>query len=431
MFKPTIPHLAAGLAAAAALLAAGPAQASDDQHVAMSPDGRAHYAFKLHANGVLQVHERQIDTSGALGDAQSVSWAFRPAISQHVGVDDAGNAVIAWTSSDGPDLQPAYIRRRTSDGALSATQKLTPQGVTAQEMELAVEPDGDAIAVWSRGLDGKHVVQARRRAADGTLGPLQTLSATTRFSYGPQVAVAPDGTATVVWKRADPDEHFVQARTIAPDNSLSTVQRLSGDVGSAYGLWVTVSDTGTAVAGWNRSLAAGGHAIESRARSATGALGAVQTIAGPDDFTSSGDQAGNGAGRVVYSWRKQLPDSTSVVKGRVRQPNGTLGPIFEVSDGQGTEPKVAIDPDGVATFVWTVPASTRVIQLRRRDPNGQMGSLRTVSDPARDASGPHVAVDPAGRAAVSWYAPGATMGARTVAYGGAMSPVHLLGPAAL
>ena len=56
--------------------------------------------------------------------------------------------------------------------------------------------------VWVRSDGANFVVQARWIAPDGTLGEeTQELSATGRDAGEPQVAIAPDGVATVVWKR--------------------------------------------------------------------------------------------------------------------------------------------------------------------------------------------------------------------------------------
>lgn len=422
---------AAGLAVAAALTAAAPAPAtaSVDQNVAADPAGRAHIAWKEPTSTGFQTHERMIAADGSLGPAQSVSWAFRPVISQGIGVDDAGNAVIGWSSDDDP-VHPAFLRVRSATGALTPTQQVSPAGVTAYGFRFAVEPDGDAVAVWSRDLSGKDVVQARRRAADGTLGPIQTLSYAGGNSGAPDVAVRPDGTAVVAWIRTTADGQYVQVRAIAPDGSLSDTQRLSATTAAASNIRVTVSDGGTAVVSWQRFLDGGGTVLESRARNVIGALGVVQTVAPAEEISGFASMAGNGAGRVAYAWRKVLPDSTIVVKGRIRQANGALGPMFDVSDGEGVEPRLAIDAAGHTTFVWKVDTVDGVVKLRRRTAAGAMGPVRTVSDPADDSSSPHVGVDPAGKATVVWtiFARSAMhTAARTVAPSGDMSPIHQLG----
>lgn len=434
MFKLTPPHLIfprragvlAAVAAAAALTAA-PAGASVDSTVAAGPNGSATLVWSQGGPSAYpQAHERTLGGNGVLGPMQTVTWGYRNAIEHAVGVDAAGNAVIAWRSAD-DGAHVAYARRRAADGSLSTIQRLSPAGVSVDRLKLAVEPDGDAVAIWQRVLAGNHVIQARRRAADGSLGPVVTMSYAGGLSGYADVAVAPNGAATVAWVRMTSDDKFVQTRTLAPDNSLSDYQRLSPPSDAANDPTVTVSDTGNAVIGWARSTP-DGYVFESRARAATGALGTVQTIAAPDTFSGNHTLAGNGAGRTAYAWLEyHVGTGQFTVKGRVRRADGTLGPVFDV-DG-GVEPRVAIDPQGNTTFVWRVEAQLDSVRTRRRTAAGGFGPTRILSDETVNSTHPHLAVDSGGKATVAWTRGGGLWLARTVTPGGTVSALHELGPA--
>ena len=91
------------------------------------------------------------------------------------------------------------------------------QGEDALSPQVAVAPDGTAVVVWVRSDGANFVVQSRWFAPDGTLGEeTQELSATGRDAAEPQVAIAPDGVATVVWKRFTGTKNFlVKERRIA------------------------------------------------------------------------------------------------------------------------------------------------------------------------------------------------------------------------
>jgi hypothetical protein len=74
------------------------------------------------------------------------------------------------------------------------------------------------------------------------------------------------------------------------------------------------------------------------------------------------------------------------------------------ADESARNPQVAVDPDGRATVVWSRnddSGSSRV-QAVRLDAAGNPGTVRTLSPPASVSSFPKVAVDPAGRATVVW-----------------------------
>ena len=102
-----------------------------------------------------------------------------------------------------------------------ATRTLSGSGQDAMAPQVDVAPDGEATVVWKR-FDGFHyLVQVRRIAADGTSEGARSGSrnpARTRSNRA--VAVADDGTATVVWSRFDGSDSIVQARRVEPGGSL-------------------------------------------------------------------------------------------------------------------------------------------------------------------------------------------------------------------
>lgn len=425
MLKPTQPICAAlaALVAAGALLAATPVHASADPAIAPGPGGSAAFLFRQDPNAGNRLHERTLAGNGVLGESQAVSWSSRNVVEQAIGTDASGNAVIAW-SSDVDNVRTAYVRRRGADGSLSAVQRLSVPTASAVSLALAVEPDGDAFAVWRRSLAGKEVVQGRRRAADGTLGPVQNLSYAGGDASSPELGVAADGTVVVAWVRQTATEEFVQMRTVAPGGTVGDYQRLSPSGADIGDLSVSMNAAGKAVVAWWRKSGQA-FAFESRARSATGTLGVVQTIASPTEFGGYTTVAMNAAGRTAYAWGK-LAGEGHAVKGRIRQADGALGPQFDVSEGAGVAPRVAVDPDGHATFAWHTPGAVGAVHSRRRTAVGAMGPVRTVSDPSVDSLYPSLVVDAAGKATVTWASVAGDWFARTLTSAGTFSAIHAL-----
>lgn len=411
-----------GLAAAALVTAitAAPASAVPDVSVAAGQNGSAHFAWLDTRIAGQPAFERALGGDGALGPPQAVSWAYRHVSTQAIGTDDAGNAVIAWVDDEG-GFRGVRTRRRAADGTLGPVQLLSPAGASVSDMEFAVEPDGDAFAVWTRFFsNGKLVVQARRRAADGTLGPTLTLSYTGAHAFHVALAVAPSGAATVAWMRSGVAK-YMQTRTVAPDGALSDLQRLSTPSETAAATSVTVSDAGTSVIAWARYTGTG-WVLESRRRSASGSLAAVQTIAPEGEFAAFADTGGNGAGRTAYTWAKPISGQNGyVIMGRVRRADGGLGPAFEVDAGPSTEPQVAMAPDGAVTFAWTAGSGSQAVETRRRTAAGTLQATRTVSQDGAGSSRPRIAVGDDGKAVLAWSAPEGRWHARTVTAGGSVS----------
>ena len=422
---------AAATAVATALLAAASAHAATNQAVAAGPGGGAHFAWVEQAAGY-QTLQRSLGGDGALSGVQVLSWAYRHVLEQRIGADAAGNALVAWRSS-GSGVMPGYIRRRSASGALGEIQRLSPADASLNSLRLAVEPDGDAIAVWQRTLDGRAVVQARRRAAEGTLGPVRTLSAPDTDAYDPEVAVTPTGAATVVWIRAGAEGSFPETRTVVADGRVSAVQALDEPVQALGDLRVTVSDAGAAVAAWARyGDGAPGHGqLVSRARGADGVLGPIQTISPDGEYTGFPDLAGNAAGRTVYVWNFRAPGASSTsIRGRVRRSDGALGPVFEVTAAPLSRGVAAIDPGGQVSDAWELHGDIKSVRLRRRTADGTLGPVRVLSDPSVPSTWPHLVVDGAGRSTVAWRTEAGRWQARSVTVGGTVSPLRQLSEAA-
>src|SRR6185503_21117199 len=110
-------------------------------------------------------------------------------------------------------------RRIDPSGTPGPAGDLSATGGDAAEAQLALGPDGSATVVWERFDGSAFVVQSRRVDPGGSLGPTRTLSETGRDAAEPQVSVTPGGSATVVWSRFDGLDFRVQRRALAADGT--------------------------------------------------------------------------------------------------------------------------------------------------------------------------------------------------------------------
>lgn len=424
------PVAAAGMAAAvAASLAAPPAGASVDSLVAAGPNKTAQFAWiGDEAPGIVQT--RRMTASGTLGIRQAMSPELPAAGGQSIGVDAGGNAVVAWRSGTGAE-QRVRIRRRLATGALSSPQALSPAGVFVNSYAMDVEPDGDAVVVWNRQLNGKYVIQARRRSATGVLSPTYTLSYAGANAAHPDVEVTPDGVATVAWQleTSSPATTWVQTRTLQEDGDLDRIQTLSTHPTSAPVFpRVAVTDSNVATIAWVRSDTVEGEdplvgTGYYRTRALDGTLGPRVTLATTIAFGAV-VVAGNAAGRTAFAWL-DYQGGVHDTKARIREPGGPLHPVFDIGTGpQSSPPAAALDPEGNVTFAWKEGAGDGEANVvRRRSVAGAWGARRVVSQSTSGVEAPHLAVDADGKATAVWAEPVAgTYWARTVKPEGTMSP---------
>ena len=157
--------------------------------------------------------------------------------------------------------------------------------------QVAVAPDGTTTVAWYRSNGTNFIIQAATRAPGGSFSTPVDLSAPLQHAGTPQVAVAPDGTTTVVWYRSNGANNIVQSILTANPPAGRSAPTISGTAvaGSSLacdgGLWsgaasVAVSwlREGTTVATGNTytpALSDRGHSLVCRAR-ATNPFGSAE-----------------------------------------------------------------------------------------------------------------------------------------------------------
>jgi hypothetical protein len=251
--------------------------------------------------------------------------------------------------------------------AARATQvDLSLPGADAGEARLAVDPSGDAVAVWERvDADGNRIVQAAAR--DGwTFGGRVDLSLPGRNAGAPAVAIDQAGRAVVVWQRFSEFGHWVvQGATRGADGTIASLGDLSDTSSDDEAPQVAVDPAGDAVAVWEQD----DHqrntvSIHAAARSAGGALVSLGEVSLPGESGEQDDEspqvALDRAGDAFAVW-EHFDGTNFVVQSAVRPARAAkFGAPVDVSPPQSTAhedavgPQVAVDPAGDAIVVWAL-----------------------------------------------------------------------------
>ncbi|HEX8102372.1 MAG TPA: hypothetical protein VF533_07165 [Solirubrobacteraceae bacterium] len=419
------------LAAVVALVAApAVAQAAQFPAVAVGPAGTAHAAWLQSDGRANLVQERRRAPDGLLTDAQYVSAAGRSASPPRIGSDRNGTAIIAWAASDG-SANAILSRRRAPDGTLGPVQRISAAGINAYDPDVAVDPDGNAVYIW-QSLDGSSsTVQVRRRTAAGVLGSIQTVSAAGGVS-SPRVGLDTAGNAVLAWMRLGADASYavLQTRSRSAGGTLGPTQTLT-DRCEEYDL--AVASNGRAAFSWVYPQQFT-YAILGRRREASGTLNPIQTISPVGTSSFYPTVAIDPSGRVVFAWERT--DRGQIIEGRVRRADGTLGNRFDLDEGYSSRsPEAAVDDDGNATFTWASDSlgdsGVQHIRARRRTAAGALSPLVTISSESSSFNQlPHLGLDANGNAVFVWEehdgeAASAKIRRRTA--GGTLGTVRTLG----
>ena len=109
---------------------------------------------------------------------------------------------------------PTYIVQAAVElvgGTWQAPVDLSQAGQDASPPQLAVDARGDAVAVWVRYDGNFFIMQASVRPAGGAWRKPIDLSAPGQSAHEPQVAVDPQGDGVAIWDRLNGTNQLVQA----------------------------------------------------------------------------------------------------------------------------------------------------------------------------------------------------------------------------
>ncbi len=294
-----------------------------DPEVAVAVDGVTTVVWSSWngVNSIVQARTRPAG-SGTFGGAVDLSAAGQNASSPEVAVAVDGATTVVWYRYDGSNWIVQASTRPAGSGAFGGVVDLSAAGRDAYVPQLSVGVDGATTVVWTRSDGSNLIVQASTRAAgSATFGAAVNLSATTQDATDQQVAVAADGTATVVWRRDGPTYRRIQESTSGATPYLLTLTRSgagSGSVSSSpagidcglvcsYSFSLSTSVTltatpaaGSSFAGWSGSGCSGTSTCTVTMLGAR-AVNAEFAVVPPGQFNLAVSKSGTGAGTVTSS----------------------------------------------------------------------------------------------------------------------------------
>jgi hypothetical protein len=277
--------------------------------VGVDPKGNAVAAWSLFDGASYRVQARGRSASGTLSSVQDLSAPGQDGYGPQVAVDEGGNGVSVWTGFDGAN-------DRIQSTFLLHVQTLSDAGLDAFDPQVAVDPNGNAVAVWQRFDGTESRTQARRRSASGTLSSVQDLSAAGQSANSPQVAVDPNGNAVVVWSLFDGTNSRIQARRRSASGTLSSVQTLSAAGQDAVSPQVAVDANGNAVVVWQRYDGTN-FRIQARRRAASGNLSSVLTLSEGGQHAQYPQVAVDTKGNASAVWIRADGLNTLIQSGRL------------------------------------------------------------------------------------------------------------------
>lgn len=219
----------------------GPASTPEfDVHVGIGASGQAvaTWAEGSPNNGRILASTR---TAGAAGSWSQLKNALDGPFSgagnePDVAFDASGAAVAAW-GGDG-FLRSSVLPPGGSQFG-SPPQTLAGNTEDPSDIDLDANGAGFQVLVWSA-QSGAGSARATVRPSGGPFGPIATLSAAGHSAQGTRVAVDPTGNAAAVW--VDQDTGLMTAEYDGTPPSLTATVPPSGDAGAAVSMSASATD---------------------------------------------------------------------------------------------------------------------------------------------------------------------------------------------
>ena len=174
--------------------------------VAVDPSGNVIAVWTRSDGTNFRIQYSTRTASGSWAPSTTISDPGQSASNPDVAIDNTGNALVAWSRSDGTNIriQAAY---RPSGGSFAAPLTISDPGFDATKPAIDFDNSGKALLTWQRFDGTKLRVQATTRTAGagGTFANEATLSEGGQDAFNPQADAGPnvDANGVVVWTRSD------------------------------------------------------------------------------------------------------------------------------------------------------------------------------------------------------------------------------------
>ena len=204
-------------------------------------------------NSVIQVANRP--PGGSFSAPSPLTADGEDAFSPSVAMDAAGEATAVWVRSNEEATENVIeAAGAPSGGSFSSSPvELSDSSHRAFEPELAVDPTGTAVAVWTYENGSNDVIQASTAGSGNSFSIPVELSEPAQNASNPELAINSEAAVAVVWQRSDGSNEIAQASTGSPGGSFSSPVNLSAPGQDALFPRVAIDGAGDATTVWKRS----------------------------------------------------------------------------------------------------------------------------------------------------------------------------------
>ena len=317
-----------------------------------------------------------------------------------IAFDPNGNAIAVWLQPDG-DFYNVMASRYSPGSGWSTASIIGASVQFGASPQIALDPDGDAIAVWSQGTPGS--IWANHYTAGSGWGTAGAIENNINSAAYPQIAIDANGNAIVVWvQNSSLARTSIWANRYIPGSGWGTERAIETDeTGNAEFPQLAIDANGNAIVVWYQ-LYANRNSIWANRYTPGSGLGAAERIENDDTNHAHTPQIGmDPNGNAIAVWSQYEGMRVDVWANRYTPgPGWGTAELIETDNVNSTSsPQVAMDPNGNAIAVWGhFSVSSNNIWSNRYTPGSGWG----MASPIGDGGIPQIALDPNGNGIAVW-----------------------------
>lgn len=249
---------------------------------------------------------------------------------------------------------------------------LTPPDSQALDPAVAVAADGTTSVVWQRiSSPSVSVIEVASRPPGGSFGPPLQVSSPGVYSEHPAIGVAPDGSTVVAWVRDNGLLDVVESASRVPGAVFfSSPEEISGSSADIEPPFIAAVDSVDLVV-WSQFVS-GKYVVQQAGRPRNGSFSAPQDLSIPDQDAKDPQAVIAPDGTTTIAWHR-FDGADRIIQERTRPPGGAFAPANNLSlAGADSEaPRLGVDGDGAVTAAWLRgPSGSGTVQVASR-PAGQ------------------------------------------------------------
>lgn len=271
-----------------------------------------------------------------------------------IAIDAAGRAIVVWAQFDGSWYR---ILARRFDGSNWGAAELIEADNSgrlgdASAPQIVLDANGRALAVWEQFDGSRNNIWSNRfdGSAWGTPGRIQTDVASD--ASAPQIAINPDGQAFAVWTQSDGTRDNIWANRF-DGNAWGAAEQIETDnAGGASNPQIALNADGRAVAVWQQSDGARNNIWANRFDGS--AWRAAEQIETDNAGSAVSPQVALDAkGRALAVWHQSDRSRNHIWANRFDGNTWGEAELLETDDvNHARSPQVGFDADGRAIAVW-------------------------------------------------------------------------------